>query len=99
MTDATPLMAGKCGLIMGIANERSLAWGIARTVSGHGAKLAVTYQGGPLEKRVRPLAEQVDAPIVAPADVSDPSSLDARASREGRLDRSRRVWRHARSLS
>jgi enoyl-[acyl-carrier protein] reductase I len=76
MTNATPLMAGKRGLIMGIANERSLAWGIARAVAAHGAELAVTYQGDALDKRVRPLAEQVGAPLVLPADVTDPASLD-----------------------
>ncbi len=90
MTDVTPLMAGKRGLIMGIANERSLAWGIARTVSRHGAELAITYQGGPLEKRVRPLAEEAGASVVAPADVNDPASLDALfdqiKQRWGRLD-------------
>jgi enoyl-[acyl-carrier protein] reductase I len=77
MSEALPLMAGKKGLIMGIANERSLAWGIARTVAAHGAELAVTYQGEAFEKRVRPLAEQLRAPLVLPADVTDPASLDA----------------------
>jgi enoyl-[acyl-carrier protein] reductase I len=77
MSEALPLMAGKKGLIMGIANERSLAWGIARTVAAHGAELAVTYQGDAFEKRVRPLAEQLRAPLVMPADVTDPASLDA----------------------
>jgi enoyl-[acyl-carrier protein] reductase I len=90
MTDATPLMAGKRGLIMGIANERSLAWGIARAVAAHGAELAVTYQGDALGKRVRPLAEQVGAPLVLPADVTDPASLDQLFAtldqRWGRLD-------------
>ena len=51
---AVPLMAGKKGLILGIANDRSLAWGIARAVAGHGADLALTYQGDALAKRVRP---------------------------------------------
>jgi enoyl-[acyl-carrier protein] reductase I len=77
MSDALPLMAGKKGLIMGIANERSLAWGIAKTVAAHGAELAVTYQGEVMEKRVRPLAEQLRASLVMPADVTDPASLDA----------------------
>ncbi len=77
MTEATSIMAGKRGLIMGIANERSLAWGIAKSIRQHGGDLAITHQGGPLEKRVRPLAEQVGAEIVEPADVSDPASLDA----------------------
>ena len=75
MADA-PLMAGKKGLVMGIANDRSLAWGIARAVAAQGAELAVTYQGDALAKRVIPLAKQLDAPIVAPADVTDPESMD-----------------------
>jgi enoyl-[acyl-carrier protein] reductase I len=77
MSEASPLMAGKKGLIMGIANERSLAWGIAKAVAAHGAELAVTYQGDALGKRVRPLAEQLGAGSVMPADVTDPDSLDA----------------------
>jgi enoyl-[acyl-carrier protein] reductase I len=76
MSDALPLMAGKKGLIMGIANERSLAWGIAKAVAAHGAELAVTYQGEVMEKRVRPLAEQLGASLIMPADVTDPASLD-----------------------
>jgi enoyl-[acyl-carrier protein] reductase I len=76
MSDALPLMAGKKGLIMGIANERSLAWGIAKAVAAHGAELAVTYQGEVMEKRVRPLAEQLRASLIMPADVTDPASLD-----------------------
>ena len=90
MADATPLMAGKQGLIMGIANDRSLAWGIARAVAGHGAELAITYQGEVMEKRVRPLAAQLQAPLVMPADVTDAASLDALfatiAEQWGRLD-------------
>jgi enoyl-[acyl-carrier protein] reductase I len=77
MADLTPLMAGKQGLIMGIANDRSLAWGIARAVAAQGAELAVTYQGEALEKRVRPLASQLQASLVVPADVTDAASLDA----------------------
>jgi enoyl-[acyl-carrier protein] reductase I len=76
MSEARPLMAGRKGLIMGIANERSLAWGIAKAVAAHGAELAVTYQGDALAKRVRPLAEQLRAPLVMPADVTEPASLD-----------------------
>jgi enoyl-[acyl-carrier protein] reductase I len=83
-------MAGKKGLVMGIANERSLAWGIARAVAAQGAELAVTYQGEVMEKRVRPLAEQLGAPLMMPADVTDPASLDAlfatMAETLGRLD-------------
>jgi enoyl-[acyl-carrier protein] reductase I len=77
MSDALPLMAGKKGLIMGIANERSLAWGIAKAVAAQGAELAVTYQGEVMEKRVRPLAEELRASLIMPADVTDAASLDA----------------------
>jgi enoyl-[acyl-carrier protein] reductase I len=77
MSEASPLLAGKKGLIMGIANERSLAWGIAKAVAAHGAELALTYQGEALGKRVRPLAEQLGASSVVPADVTDTASLDA----------------------
>ncbi|GBD43370.1 Enoyl-[acyl-carrier-protein] reductase [NADH] FabI [bacterium HR40] len=76
MSDPNPLMAGKKGLVMGIANERSLAWGIARAVAEAGAELAITYQGATLEKRVRPLAEKLEASIVRDADVTDSASLD-----------------------
>jgi enoyl-[acyl-carrier protein] reductase I len=77
MSEARPLMAGRKGLVMGIANERSLAWGIAKAVAAHGAELAVTYQGEVMEKRVRPLAAQLQAALVMSADVTDPASLDA----------------------
>jgi enoyl-[acyl-carrier protein] reductase I len=77
MSEALPLMAGRKGLIMGIANERSLAWGIAKAVAAHGAELAVTYQGEVMEKRVRPLAAQLQATVVISADVTDPAGLDA----------------------
>jgi enoyl-[acyl-carrier protein] reductase I len=77
MTDPQPLMAGKRGLVMGVANDRSIAWGIARTVAAHGAELAFTYQGEALEKRVRPLAESVGSNIVVPCDVTDEASIDA----------------------
>ncbi|MGI9494246.1 MAG: enoyl-ACP reductase FabI [Geminicoccaceae bacterium] len=72
----TPLMAGKKGLIMGIANDRSLAFGIANAVAAAGAELALTYQGDALAKRVLPIAERLGAPIVAPADVTDSESMD-----------------------
>ena len=85
-----PLMAGKRGLIMGLANERSIAWGIARALSAQGAELAFTYQGEALGKRVRPLAEQLGATLVIEADVTNEASLDAAfallAQRWGRLD-------------
>jgi enoyl-[acyl-carrier protein] reductase I len=70
------LMAGKRGLIMGVANERSLAWGIAQVLAAHGATLAFTYQGEALEKRVRPLAESLGSPFLLPADVTYSPSLD-----------------------
>jgi enoyl-[acyl-carrier protein] reductase I len=77
MVQPGPLVAGKKGLILGIANDRSLAWGITRAVAEHGAELAVTYQGDALSKRVRPLAESIGAPLVLPCDVTDAASLDA----------------------
>ena len=73
----SPSMAGKRGLIMGVANERSIAWGIASAVSAQGAALAFTYQGEALAKRVRPLAESVGSDIVLPCDVSDDASIDS----------------------
>src|SRR6516165_6376302 len=72
-----PLMAGKQGLIMGVANERSLGWGIAKTLAAHGAALAFTYQGEALGKRVRPLAESLESDFVLEADVTSEESLDA----------------------
>lgn len=77
MTAANALMAGKKGLIMGVANDRSLAWGITKAVANAGAKLAMTYQGDALGKRVKPLAESVSAEMVIPCDVTDNASLDA----------------------
>jgi enoyl-[acyl-carrier protein] reductase I len=71
------LMSGKRGLVMGVANDRSIAWGIAQAVAQQGAELAFTYQGEALEKRVRPLAQSVGAGLVLPCDVTDDSSLDA----------------------
>ena len=76
MTNGKQLMAGKRGLVMGVANDRSIAWGIARIVAEHGAALAFTYQGEALEKRVRPLAEQVGSDIILPCDVTDNESMD-----------------------
>ncbi|HUI17854.1 MAG TPA: enoyl-ACP reductase FabI [Alphaproteobacteria bacterium] len=77
MTDAPALMAGKNGLVLGVASERSIAWGIAKTLAAHGAKLAVTYQVPQLERRVRPLAESIGASLFLPCDVSDGASVDA----------------------
>lgn len=70
------LMAGKRGLILGVANDRSMAWGITRGVVAQGAEVALTYQGEPLLKRVKPLAEQVGCEVVLPCDVTDAASLD-----------------------
>ena len=70
-------MAGKRGLIMGVANDRSLAWGIASVAAAHGAELAFSFQGEALGKRVRPLAASVGSDFVEPCDVSDDASLDA----------------------
>ena len=77
MAAATGLMAGKRGLIMGVANDHSIAWGIAKELAAQGAQLAFTYQGAAFERRVRPLAESVGAKIVLPADVEDDQSLEA----------------------
>ena len=71
------LMAGKKGLIMGVANDRSIAWGIANILNRHGAEMAFTYQGEAFGKRVRPLAESVGSTLVLPCDVEDKSSMDA----------------------
>ncbi|WP_395021033.1 enoyl-ACP reductase FabI [Dongia sp.] len=76
MTENRGLMTGKRGLIMGVANDRSIAWGIAKAAADQGAELAFTYQGEALEKRVRPLAQQVGAKVVLPCDVSDDASID-----------------------
>ncbi|MCZ6844360.1 MAG: enoyl-ACP reductase FabI [Alphaproteobacteria bacterium] len=76
MGNDAQLMAGKRGLIMGVANDRSIAWGIARTLADHGGSLAFTYQGDALEKRVRPLAKQVGSDFVVPCDVTDRDSMD-----------------------
>ena len=85
-----PLMAGKQGLIMGVANERSIAWGIAKALHAHGAELAFTHQGEALGKRVRPLALSLDSDLVLDADVGSADSLDAvfatLSQRWGRLD-------------
>ena len=71
------IMAGKRGLIMGLANDRSLAWGIAKALGEQGAELAFTYQGEALEKRVRPLAAELGSDILIDCDVSDMGRLDA----------------------
>jgi enoyl-[acyl-carrier protein] reductase I len=72
-----PLMQGKRGLVMGIANNRSIAWGIAKAAAEQGAELAFTYQGDALKKRVDPLAAEVGVRYVLPCDVADAASIDA----------------------
>ena len=71
------LMQGKRGVVMGVANDRSLGWAIASACAAQGAELAFTYQGEALGKRVRPLAESVGSTIVVPCDVGDDASIDA----------------------
>ncbi|KAA0125804.1 enoyl-[acyl-carrier-protein] reductase FabI [Methylobacterium sp. P1-11] len=73
----TGLMAGKRGLIMGVANDHSIAWGIAKALHDQGARLAFTYQGEALGRRVAPLAAKLDSDIVLPCDVEDLTSVDA----------------------
>jgi enoyl-[acyl-carrier protein] reductase I len=84
------LMAGKRGLIMGVANNRSIAWGIARACAAQGAEIALTYQGDALKKRVEPLAVELGSDLVLPCDVTDTASMDAvfetLAAKWGRLD-------------
>jgi enoyl-[acyl-carrier protein] reductase I len=77
MTDGPRLMAGKRGLIMGVANDRSIAWGIAKALAEHGAELAFTYQGEVFAKRVRPLAESIGSSFLMDCDVTDEASLDS----------------------
>ncbi len=84
------IMAGKRGLIMGVANSRSIAWGIAKSCADHGAELAFTFQGDALKKRVEPLAAEVGSTIILPCDVTDMDSVDAvfaeLKSKWGKLD-------------
>jgi enoyl-[acyl-carrier protein] reductase I len=77
MGENTSLMAGKRGLIMGVANSRSIGWGIAAAAARHGAELAFTYQGDALKKRVEPLAQSVSSKVVVACDVTDAASVDA----------------------
>ena len=77
ITQPGPLLAGKRGLIMGVANERSIAWGIARVCANHGAKLAFTYQGDAFGRRAVPLAKSVGSDVIVSCDVSDLASVDA----------------------
>ncbi|MCW5748594.1 MAG: enoyl-ACP reductase FabI [Alphaproteobacteria bacterium] len=90
MAPPAQLMAGKKGLIMGVANDRSIAWGIAQAVHAHGAELCFTFQGEALEKRVKPLAKSIGCDFTLPCDVTDPASIDevfaAIEQRWGQLD-------------
>jgi enoyl-[acyl-carrier protein] reductase I len=79
------LMAGKRGLIMGVANNRSIAWGIAKAAVAQGAEIALTYQGDALKKRVEPLAAELGSKVVLPCDVSDTASVDALFAELGRV--------------
>jgi enoyl-[acyl-carrier protein] reductase I len=71
------LMAGKKGLVMGVANNRSIAWGIAKAAAAQGAEIALTYQGEALKKRVGPLSAELGTQFIMPCDVTDPASMDA----------------------
>jgi enoyl-[acyl-carrier protein] reductase I len=90
MAGGQGLMAGKRGLILGVANNRSIAWGIAKACADHGAEIALTYQGEAFKKRVEPLAAELGAHVAGHCDVTDPASLDAVfdnvAKKFGRLD-------------
>jgi enoyl-[acyl-carrier protein] reductase I len=90
MAGTQGLMAGKRGLVMGVANNRSIAWGIARAASAAGAELAFTYQGDALRKRVEPLAAELGGIVAGHCDVTDPASIDAvfdeLAARWGTID-------------
>jgi enoyl-[acyl-carrier protein] reductase I len=90
MAGGQGLMAGKRGLILGVANNRSIAYGIAKACADHGAEIALTYQGEAFKKRVEPLAAELGAHVAGHCDVTDPASLDAVfddvAKKFGRLD-------------
>ena len=77
MAASNGLMAGKRGLVMGVANNRSIAWGIAKALTDAGAELALTYQGDALKKRVEPLAAELGAFVVGHCDVTDAATIDA----------------------
>ncbi len=85
MAAGTGLLKGKRGLVMGVANNRSIAWGIARACADQGAELAFTYQGDALKKRVEPLAAELGAAVVGHCDVTDEASIDAVFAEVGRI--------------
>lgn len=90
MSQPSPIMSGKKGLVMGVANDRSIAWGIAKAVAAQGAELAFTFQGEALQKRVAPLAAEVGSDMVLPCDVTDDADVtrtfDAIREKWGKLD-------------
>jgi enoyl-[acyl-carrier protein] reductase I len=77
MAEAQGLMSGKRGVIMGVANNRSIAWGIAKALQNAGAEIALTYQGEALKKRVEPLAEELGGIVIGHCDVTEPETIDA----------------------
>ena len=77
MGDGGKFMAGKRGVVLGVANNRSIAWGITKAITDHGAAVALTYQGDALKKRVEPLAAEIGSKLVLPCDVTDRASVDA----------------------
>jgi enoyl-[acyl-carrier protein] reductase I len=90
MTDINSLMHGRRGLVMGVANDHSIAWGIARTLAAHGAEVAFTYQGEAQARRLKPLAASIGSSLILPCDVEDDAQLDeafaALRAEWGRLD-------------
>jgi enoyl-[acyl-carrier protein] reductase I len=77
MAEAAKLMAGKRGVVFGVANNRSIAWGITKACRDHGAEIALTYQGDAIKKRVEPLAAEIGSKLVLPCDVTDEASVEA----------------------
>src|SRR5436309_5461264 len=77
MADHSGLMQGKRGVVLGVANNRSIAWGIAKAARGAGAEIALTWQGDALRKRVEPLAKELGALLLGHCDVTDPATIDA----------------------
>ncbi len=92
MTAQSGLLQGKRGLILGVANNRSIAWGIAKAAREAGAELAFTYQGDALKKRVEPLAEELGAFVAGHCDVADAASIDAVLKRLRRSGASSTSW-------
>ena len=76
MADGGKLMAGKRGVVFGVANDRSIAWGITKAVTDQGAEVALTYQGEAIKKRVEPLAHEVGSKLVLPCDVTDEATVE-----------------------